>query len=305
MKKGKISNEQLHGVLIPITTPMNSSGEIKIKSFEENLQRLARLTVGGFVICGSTGEMPYLRPDERLRLYKSARRIVKPPKLLIASTGLESTKETICLSRKAENLGVDLLLVITPNYFRSKMTSEALEAHYEAIAERIQIPLMIYSIPQFTGIKMDPSSIAKIGQHSNIIGIKESSGNASYAKRILQLAPPNFKVFLGSPMLLLKGLRWGSAGGILGISNFVPEICVGLYSAFLRKDWKRAQVLQRELSRLGRKINIPFGVAGVKAAMDHRGLIGGFVRSPLSPLTKKERSLVASLLKKYKALEDQ
>jgi len=284
---------------------MDFSGNIKIKSFEENLQRLTQLPVDGFVICGSTGEMPYLRPDERLRLYKSARRIVKPPKLLIASTGLESTKETIRLSLKAENLGVDLLLVVTPCYFRPKMTSSALMAHYEEIAERVQIPLMIYSIPQFTGIKMDPSSIAKIGQHSNVIGIKESSGNASYAKRILQLAPTNFKVFLGSPMLLLKGLRWGSAGGILGISNFVPDVCIGVYSSFLKKDWKRAQVLQRELSRLGRKINIPFGVAGVKAAMEYRGLAGGPVRSPLSPLTEKECSLVTSLLKKHKPLSGQ
>ena len=246
--------------------------------------------------------MPYLRPHERLRLFEAARKLIKPPQLLVASTGLESTEETIRLSRAATNLGVDLLLVITPNYFRAKMTSAALRAHYETIAEGVETPLAVYSIPQFTGLKIEFQTVAALAQHPNIIGIKESSGDAAYDRQILRSVPSNFRVFLGSHLLLLKGLQWGAAGGILGASNFVPDICLKVYEAFRRKNWKRAQRIQRELNRLGRKLNFPFGVAGIKAAIECRGLVGGAVRSPLLPLTLEERRLVQTLMKPYAAL---
>ncbi len=294
--------QSLQGVMIPVVTPMDAGGRMRIRSFEENLRKWRRLSLRGFVVCGSTGEMPYLRPDERLRLFEAARKLIKPPQLLVATTGLESTQETIRLSRRAANLGVDLLLVITPNYFRPKMTSAALQAHFETIADSVKIPLMIYSIPPFTGLKMEPRAVGALAQHPNIIGIKESSGDAAYARKILRSVPSGFRVFLGSPLLLLKGLQWGTAGGILGASNFIPDICLGVYEAYRKKDWKKAQRFQRELNRLGRKLNMPFGVAGIKAAGECRGLAGGPVRSPLLPLKQEERRLVQTLMQSYSPL---
>ncbi len=290
---------KLQGIFVPIVTPMDAGGRILYRAFEENLRQLRSYPLAGFVVAGSTGEAPFLRPDERLRLFAAARRIVRFPQLVVGVTGLESTLETLRLSRAAEREGVDCLLVITPNYFRPKMTSSALRAHYETVADGVTAPTAIYSIPQFTGIKMEAAAIGALSRHPNIVGIKESSGDAAYLRQILRRVEPGFRVLTGSPLLLLKALRWGAAGGILGLSNYIPELCLDLVAACRKKQWDEAGKLQRRLAQMTRTVNIPFGVPGVKAAMNYRGWAGGIPRSPLLPLTREERLIVEKAMQPY------
>lgn len=291
----------LKGIFLPIVTPFNRWGGLDERSFLDNVECYAGAGLSGIVVAGSTGEAPYLSESERLRLVELARDAVQPPQLLVAGVGLESTRATLELGREAARRGADVLLVITPAYFKPRMDAAALSAHYRSVADGVQRPVEIYSIPQFTGVRMEARTIAQLARHPNIVGLKESSGDLKYLRAILRRVQPGFRVLVGSAAILLEGLRAGAAGGVLGPAGFVPEICVGLYEAFRRGDSRTARELQRRLTPLVQKINQPYGVAGVKAALDFTGYAGGAPRSPLRPLDREARQAVARAIKEARA----
>src|SRR6266404_1389212 len=176
----------LKGIFPPVVTPFNSRGNIDHQRFRENLRRYAGVGFSGIVVAGSTGEAPYLTDRERLRLVEVAREIVRPPERLIAGTGLESTRETVRLSREAVARGADAVLVLTPNYFKSRMNSTLLARHFRTVGDSVQRPVIIYNIPQFTGVRLEPSALAMLSRHPNVAGLKESSGDLKYFRSILR-----------------------------------------------------------------------------------------------------------------------
>jgi 4-hydroxy-2-oxoglutarate aldolase len=291
----------LKGMFPPIVTPFNARGEIDEGHFTENLRRYAEVGLSGVVVAGSTGEAPYLSERERLHLAELAREIVRPPELLIVGTGLESARETIRLSREAIKRGADIVLILTPNYFKSRMTSALLVPYFHAVADSVRRPIIIYNIPQFTGVRMEPSAIALLSRHPNIAGLKESSGDVKYLRAILrevkQKGRSEFRVLCGSALIMLEALRAGAAGGVLGQADFAPELCVAISEAFRQRRMKSARELQQRLLPLAQKISIPFGVAGVKAALDLCGYHGGSPRSPLASLGPSERRAVSSAIR--------
>ena len=291
--------EQLKGVFPPLVTPFNRSGGIDFSHFRENVKSYAGTGVAGIVIAGSTGEAPYLTEQERVKLVEAARDLVRPPQILIVSTGLESTLLTIKLSREAIARGADALLVITPNYFKARMADATTQlGYYRAVADSVRRPTIIYNIPQFTGIRMAPETIAALSRHPNIAGLKESSGDLTYDRSILRSVRRGFRFFTGYPPIFLDVLRSGGAGGVLGQANYAPELCVGIYEAFQNRQFKLARDLQRRLTCLAENIAVPFGVAGVKAAVELRGLHGGAPRAPLAPLGASARKVIAAALRK-------
>lgn len=287
----------LKGVFPPVVTPFNRRGDIDEKRFVENLGRYSRIGLGGVVVAGSTGEMPYLSVQERLRLVELARSIVRPPELLIAGTALETSRGTLELSREAAARGADALLILTPHYYKSRMDGPTLIAYYRFLADRLRRPVIIYNIPQFTGIRMDPEAIAKLARHPNIIGLKESSGDIVYLRSVLRLAPRTFRVLTGAGSIFLAALQAGSAGGVLGQADFAPELCIALYEAFRQKRLKTARELQQSLLPLVQKIGLTFGVPGIKAALDLSGLWGGSPRPPLLPVGAAARRAIARALR--------
>ncbi len=287
----------LKGIFPPVVTPFNRRGDVDEKRFRENLQRYTGIGLGGIVVAGSTGEAPYLRERERLRLVDLAREIVRPPEILIVGTGLESTRETLRLSREAVSRGADALLVVTPNYYKARMDSAALIAHYRNLADGVRRPILIYSIPQFTGIHVEVHAIATLSRHLNIRGLKESSGDLRFVRRILRKVAPGFRVLVGSVLILLEALRAGAAGAVLGQACFAPELCVGVYEAFRRGQIKTARALQQRLLPLGQKIAVLYGVSGIKAALDLSGYHGGPPRAPLLRLSAAQRRAVAAALR--------
>jgi 4-hydroxy-2-oxoglutarate aldolase len=293
--------DNLKGIFPPVVTPFNRRGDVDEKWFRENLQKYAGIALGGVVVAGSTGEGLYLNEAERLRLVEIARDVVSPPELLLVGTGLESTRETIRLSHEAIARGADALLVLPPHYYKPKMDAPALIAHFEALASKVKRPVVLYSIPQFTGINMEVGTIASLSCHPNIVGLKESSGNLPFVKMILRKAAPGFRVLVGSVTILLDALRAGAAGAVLGQACFAPELCVGVYEAFCRGQAKTAHELQQRLFPLAQKISLPFGVSGVKAALDLSGYHGGLPRSPLLPLSAESRHRVSAALREARA----
>jgi len=275
-RKEIVSN--IKGIFPPVVTPFNARGDVDEQRFCENLQNLEGAGLAGIVVAGSTGEAPYLTERERLRLTELARQIVRPPGILIVGTGVEGTRETIRLSREAVARGADAILVLTPNYFRSRMNSDLLVSHFRSIADAVRRPIIIYNIPQFTGVRMEPSALATLSRHENIAGLKESSGDLKYLRSILSAIKrngnPAFRVLCGSAVIQLDALRAGAAGGVLGQADFVPELCVGLYESFQQGRMKTAKTFQHRLIPLAQIISVQYGVAGIKAAADYCGYHG-------------------------------
>ena len=292
---------RLHGIFLPVVTPFDRRGSVDIGLYRENLRRYTGLGLAGIVVAGSTGEAPFLTERERLRLAEVARTIVRPPELLIVGTGLESTLATLRLSREAVARGADVILVVTPNYYKSRMDSTALTTHFQVLADGLRRPVIMYNIPQFTGIRMDPETIGRLSRYPNIAALKESSGDLKYVRAILRRVRPGFPLLVGSPPLLLDALRAGAAGGVLGASGFVPEICLAVYEAFRKRRLKTARDLQQRLTLLAREIAVPYGIAGVKAAVELCGYNAGPPRGPLIPLKASARRTVAAVLREARA----
>jgi len=293
--------DRLQGIIPPLATPFDRNGDVDEGAFRANLERYIGIGLAGVMVAGTTGEGPLLTAEERLRLTALARKAVRPTELVITGTGLESTRETIHLSREAIKSGADAVLVLSPWYYKAKMDGPALLAHYRAVADALRAPLLIYSIPQCTGVRIPLETVAALARHPNIVGIKESSGDLAYVRSILRHAPPRFRVFSGSLQILPDVLRAGGAGGILSQADFVPELCVAFYEAFRHGRRKQARDLFTRLLPLATEITIKYGPSGVKAAMQVAGYHAGSPRGPLLPVSGSARRAIARTLEMGRA----
>jgi len=271
----------LKGIIAPVTTPFDRRGQVDEGAFRENLSRYAGSGLAAVLVAGSSGEAPFLGESERLRLVEIARQVVKPPEILLVGTGLESTTATLRLSQEAVARGADALLVLTPNYYKPRMNADALLAHYRTVAAGARRPVLIYSIPQFTGLTVDPDTLGKLSRVPNVVGLKESSGKLEFVRAVLRKVRPGFRVLVGSASILYEALQAGAVGGVLSQADFVPTLCVGLYEAFLHRRASEAHALQQRLLPLADSISIPYGVPGIKVALDLCGYHGGLPRLPL------------------------
>jgi len=287
---------RFEGIFAALTTPFASDGSVALDRLGENIARYNRTHLRGYVVVGSTGESVLLGPEEIDRIWGTAREFAAPGKLLIAGAGVDSTNETIARARRAAELGYDAVLIKTPHYFKPLLTPAALERHYTAIADASPVPVLIYSIPQYTGIAITADLVARLAEHPNIVGIKESSGNVQLVSEIIHLSPPGFSVLTGSSGTLLYALLMGAAGGILALACFLPEAAVELYEAARAGDVARASRLQFTLLEASRKIAGELGPTGVKYAMDCVGYYGGNPRAPLLPLSDEQKRTVEAVL---------
>ena len=287
----------LHGIMPPLVTPFNKRGDIDEGAYRANLKRYTGIGLAGVVAAGTTGEAPFLTGEERLRLVEIARSVMSPEELVVAGTGLESTRATINLSREAIARGADVVLLLTPGYYRNKMDAPALLGHFRAIADAVRKPVLLYSIPQCAATKMPVEVISALARHRNIAGLKESSGDLEYVRAILGKVPRDFRVFCGNVPILLEALRAGGAGGIMGQACFAPGLCVAFYKAWRQGQEARAEELFARLVPLATEVNVRYGAPAVKAAMDLAGFRGGNPRSPLLPVAATARRSIARTLK--------
>ncbi len=287
---------ELKGVFPPLTTPFSLDGSVGLDLLRENIAKYNLTPVAGYVVIGSTGESVLLSREEMQRIWATAREAAAPEKILIAGTGVDSTAETIDRTRRAAELGYDFALVKTPYYFKPQMTGPALAEHFLRVAEASNIPILIYAVPQFTGITAEADWVARVAEHPNVAGIKDSSGNVQRVNEIMQSVPRRFRTLVGSTQTFYPSLMMGVVGGILGVADFLPETCVELYNAFCSGDSARARALQYFLVDPAIGIVGRLGPAGVKYAMDLAGYRGGPPRSPLLPLSDTQRRQVTAIL---------
>ena len=274
---------RLEGVIPPLVTPFRDEGRLDLAAFEANLESYGEEDLGGYLVLGSNGEAASLEEDEKLTLISVARsRAGARP--LLAGTGLESTRATIALTCKAAERGADAVLVLTPCYYKSQMTVEAWQRHYEAVAEASPIPVLIYSVPSFTGIPWPAALTPALAAHPRIVGLKESSGDVGLLGRTVASVPSAFQVLCGSGPVFYPALCVGARAGILAVACCAPRPAAALYRAFRAGDHARARRLQEALTPLATAVTSTHGVAGLKLAMTLRGRQGGAVRAPLLPL---------------------
>jgi len=289
---------QLRGVFAPvITTFYPQTGELDLASFAANIRSHLAAGLHGIVVTGSTGEATLLDSNERAAMVDAAREMVPSDKTLIVGTGAESTRTCLELTRDAASRGADAVLVVAPHYYGTAMTTPALSKHYRRIADESPVPVVLYNIPKYMHFSLAPGLVSELSLHDNIVGIKDSSGDLSLLASYLEAESESFAVLTGNAGTFLGALRAGAHGGILAVALFAAAMSLDVYEAALRGDDAAADAAQARLTPLGAKIVGEMGVAGVKAAMDRVGLLGGPVRSPLLPLDEARRALVAELLR--------
>src|SRR5271168_4749736 len=176
----------LRGVLVPLTTPFSPDGSPALDRLASNIARYDRLPLTGYVVTGSTGESVMLTRTETERIWAAAREAAAPGKLLIAGAGVDSTAETISRTRRAAELGYALALIKTPYYYKAMMTPAAFEEHYRRVADASPIPILIYSVPVYTGITVEADLAARLATHPNIAGMKDSSGSPQRTAEIVR-----------------------------------------------------------------------------------------------------------------------
>jgi len=293
----------LHGVFPPIPTPFGEDGEVAYGALSDNLARWNAYDLSGYIVLGSNGEGVLLEPEEKSQVWQAARRSIPAGRLMIAGTGAESTRGTIATTQRAADAGADAALVVTPHYYKGKMTPDVLVEHYRAVADASPIPIMIYNLPGNTGVNVDAATVARIAEHANVVGIKDTGGNITQLAETVHLAPPPFQVLAGSANFFLAALSVGAAGGILALANVAPDKSLELYRLFLDRRMEEAAALQRRMIPVNAAITSRFGIAGLKAALDMLGYYGGPVRPPLMPVTQVERDTLRRILTEGRVLE--
>jgi len=286
---------KLHGIFPPVTTPFNQEGALALDRLKENITRYNETGVAGYVVIGSTGESVLLGRAEIEQVWTAARQAAGE-KILIAGAGVDSTAETIARTNRAAELGYHVALVKTPYYYKGQMTPEVHAEHYLRVADAARIPLLIYSVPQFTGVAVEAPLVAQLAQHPNIIGIKESSGVMQRVGEIILRAPDGFQTLVGSATTFYPSMALGAVGGILAVADILPELCVELYDACVAGDYARARKLQERLIDPTLTLVAKLGIPGVKYAMDRAGYYGGPARRPLLPLNEAQKKEAERIL---------
>src|SRR6202453_1257835 len=199
----------LTGIFAPLTTPFAASGDVDYAASAQNIARFNKTKLAGYVINGSTGESVLLLWSEVYRQWEVALEHTAPGKELVAGTGAESTAETIAHTNHAASLGYKAALVRTPSFYKPAMTGDALVEHYLRVADAAKIPILVYSVPIFTHVTVEPPVVARTAKHPNIIGIKDSSGNVAALAASIAAAPKEFKTLVGSASALFEALEAG------------------------------------------------------------------------------------------------
>jgi 4-hydroxy-2-oxoglutarate aldolase len=286
----------INGIFPPLTTPFNSDESVSLSSLRENISRYNQTAIAGFVILGSTGESVMLSRDEADLVLAASKEAASPQKLMIAGTGAESTAETIARTKRAAALGYPIALVKTPYYYKPSYRAETYLRHYRAVADASPIPILLYSVPQFTGITLETPEILKLAEHPNIVGIKDSSGNIQRVAEIVAGAPKDFTVLTGGAAVTYPALTVGARGGILALAAPLPEKCAEVYDLFQRGQHDEARKLQLLLAQASKIIVSELGIPGAKYAMDLRGYHGGLSRLPLLPVPEEKKHAIADIL---------
>src|SRR5580692_5007117 len=284
------------GIFPALVTPFEADGSVSLRGVKENIRLYNQIGLAGYVALGSTGESVMLSRDEGESVLAAVKEAAAPEKLLIAGTGVESTAETIVRTKRAAALGFQVALVKTPYYYKPAYKAETYIQHYCAVADASPIPVLLYSVPIFTGVKLETPEIVALAAHPNIIGIKDSSGSIQRIGEVVSTAPDDFYMLTGGAAVVYPALAMGARGAILALACALPEKCVELYELFQQNRHAEARALQHVLVNASKRIVSEHGIPGLKYVMQLRGYHGGVPRLPLLPVKEEKKQQLAAII---------
>ncbi len=285
---------KITGIFAPVPTPFASDGSLDIEAWRINLRIWKESALDGIVICGSNGEMPFVTQEERVALTEIAAEEAEGKLMLMAGAHFPSTRETISCAKSLASAGAGSLLLLPPHYFKGNQT--AILNYFIEVADNSPVPIFIYNMPANTGVDMETETIISASRHPNIKGIKDTSGNMTKLGYLAAAAPEDFSVFGGTGNWFLAALSMGACGGTMAASILYPNTCREIYTLFHENNMKKAMELQAKLLPVSDALTRRFGVPGLKAALDSKGMKGGPCRSPLLPVSDKVKNEIIMIL---------
>jgi 4-hydroxy-2-oxoglutarate aldolase len=292
---------KLQGIFTPIATPFNYDGDIYPAKVEHNVINWNKTALAGYAVCGSTGESVFLTTDEKLQMFELVAKYAASDKLLLCGTGAESVRETVQLTNRAAEMGYKAALVRTPHYYKNLVNNGSAQAlYYHAVADQSRIPLMIYNLPQSTGVDIPAATVAKLSEHPNIVAIKESSGNIEKVMQMIREVKPGFQVLVGSAPTLAPSLAVGAAGAVLAYANAAPYSTIAIWEAHRQREFGAAMDWQHRIAKAAVLVTAKYGIPGLKYAMDLNGYYGGPVRLPLTPVGPEGKREIEEAFKDLK-----
>lgn len=293
-------SKKLSGIAAPITTPF-VNGEVAYDRLTSNMQQYGKTALAGFFALGSNGESMFLTEPEKLKVLEVVLQEKADHQIVMAGAGYESTRQTISFSKQVAEMGADFVSILTPSYFKKRLTDEAMIGYYTEVAEAVTVPVVAYNAPGFTGMTLTPKVVEVISRHPNVIGMKDTSkGNMS---SYLSVAGDDFDILSGTVSTLFESMLLGAMGGVVSLANAFPAPCCELYEACQALDLDQARQLHYMLIKLNKSVSGSFGVAGVKYAAEVAGYHGGDPRKPLLPITEAGKDFIMKAIEEAGVME--
>lgn len=281
---------------VAIVTPYNDEG-IDFNKLEELIEWHISEGTDAIIICGTTGEASTMDEDEQKSAINFAVKKVNKRIPVIAGTGSNNTRHSVNLSKYAESVGADGLLIVTPYY--NKTTQQGLIEHYRTIADSVNIPIIVYNVPGRTGLNVLPKTIKELSKHKNICGVKEASGNISQVAEIARLVPKDFYIYSGNDDMIVPLLSLGGVGVISVVANILPKDTHNIVKYYLDGNIDKSKDLQLKMKPLIDVLFIETNPIPVKTAMNLLGMKAGKFRLPLTNMSQENIKLLINEMVSY------
>jgi 4-hydroxy-2-oxoglutarate aldolase len=290
-KAGKIMNNKLKGVFIPVVTPFTDQ-KVDLLKLAHNIQRTRETAIAGYMPLGSNGEFAHMNDEEQLSVLDTIKNNAKKDKVFMVGIARPSAYNTIEFGKRVTDRGADFVSVLTPSYFTSSMTDDALIKYYTKVADGLSVPVLLYNCPKFAaGISLSENVVAELAKHPNIAGMKDTS-KGNIEAYLSAVEGEEFDVLAGSIENYFAGLLKGAAGSVVSMANYLPNECSQIQVLFEEGKIKQAEELSSKLNTLNQAGPGKYGVAGVKASCDLFGYKGGEVRLPLLDCTAQQKEAI-------------
>ncbi|PSQ04688.1 dihydrodipicolinate synthase family protein [Halobacteriales archaeon QS_6_71_20] len=292
----------MQGTGPPLVTPFDADDDVDRTALRELVEWVEARGVDFLVPCGSNSEAELMTAEERARVIEVVADAASVP--VLAGTGSPGKRETLSATADAAAAGADAALVVTPFYYGHDQAT--LATYYREVADEAEIPVYLYSVPAFTDTTLAPETVAELADHSNVAGMKDSSGDLAAFQRLRErTADADFELMVGSGGVLGQALAAGGSGGVLALANVAPEATTAVHEAHAAGDDERARDLTAACVDLNHAITAEYGIPGLKYAMRQRGAPAGRARSPHRPPDEAARAALDERLAEFEALREE
>lgn len=283
---------------VAIITPFNEDKSIDFETFEKLIEFQIENKTDAIIVCGTTGEASTLSEEEHISVVKFCVEKVAGRVPVISGAGSNSTKHSLNLCKKCEEIGVDGLLIVTPYY--NKTTQKGIINHYKILAESVSLPIILYNVPSRTGLNIEPKTVLELSKIKNIVGIKEASGNISQVVEIASICPKDFYIYSGNDNQVLPILSVGGKGVISVLANVAPENTHNMVSSYLKGDFEKSISLQLDCIKLVNYLFCEVNPIPVKTALALMGFGKANFREPLLKMEESDLKNLINAMKEYK-----